>query len=122
MKKAILFKIVTIFTSLIVLSGCISKHTDSLGVATNRPLVNIAENIASQLDVDAEVEYLAIKNSSTKEVNLAYKLFWYSQRGTTQVGTDEWHNLALKPSQKQQIELNKPTQQSYYYRIYIRKN
>ncbi len=113
MKQTRLLKLVTILLSLALLSGCISKNTDSLGVATNRPLVNVAESIASQLDVDAEAEYLAIKNSSTKKVNLVYKLFWYSQQGTTQVGKNtEWRNLELQPSQKQQIKLDKPTQQS----------
>ncbi|MDG6881183.1 Predicted periplasmic lipoprotein [Phocoenobacter uteri] len=109
--------IITVFA--ILLSGCINRSGSLIEVST-KPLVNIDENIASMIEVEAKPEQVLMQNLTAKQIKMSYKFFWFDEKGTSQLNDTKWHKLTLEPHQAQQLLVEKPNQQSYNYRIYLR--
>lgn len=90
----------------------------------SEPIVNIEAQIAPLVKVDVESEKFSITNLSGQPLNLSYKLFWYNKQGVTQNSDDEspqfWQKLWLSGKQSQTLQLEKPTNESRNYRIYLR--
>ncbi|QGM81646.1 hypothetical protein A6A10_01555 [Otariodibacter oris] len=107
-----------------LLSACISNQESYLPVE-NKPIVNIEQNIAQYIQVDAKPTTLIITNISQQATQVVYKFFWYDQEGVTQnsmnLTNDEWHNLELAPQEKREIPAIKPTVESANYRVYLRR-
>ncbi|WP_301099108.1 YcfL family protein [Otariodibacter sp.] len=113
-----------LLTSIALLSACISNQESYLPVE-NKPIVNIEQNIAQYIHVDAKSTALVIENTSEQAAQVVYKLFWYDQEGVTQNSPnsvdDEWHQLQLIPKEKREISVTKPTVESENYRVYLRR-
>ena len=89
----------------------------------SEPIVNIEAQIAPLIQVEAESDKLSVANLSEHPLNLSYKLFWYDNQGVTQSNNDPampWLNLWLIGKQSQTLQLEKPTDESSNYRIYLR--
>ncbi|MDH2997133.1 hypothetical protein A1D22_05505 [Pasteurellaceae bacterium LFhippo2] len=113
-KKAFLLA-VTIF-----LTACASNPPSYLPTG-KKPIVNIEAAVDPLVNVDATSEKLAITNLTDDTLNIVYKLFWYNQDGVTQTnGYEQWQNLWLEAKQQSNIALDKPTEESVNYRIYLR--
>lgn len=106
------------------LTGCINLSPTYLPSNSTKPLVNVEEEVASQIDVQASSEALSIENISAHAVSVSYKLFWYDEEGVTQMSDysqkTSWNPLWLEPQQKENIILQKPTPESERYRIYVK--
>ncbi|OOH89111.1 hypothetical protein BMT54_07195 [Pasteurellaceae bacterium 15-036681] len=117
-----MFKKISLLAVAILLTACVSNPPSYLP-AGNKPIVNIEASVNSLVEVDATQEQLNITNLTDNSLNVVYKLFWYDEEGVTQSfndGVEPWQNLWLEPKQQSKIALNKPTQESQNYRIYLR--
>lgn len=90
----------------------------------SEPIVNIEAQIAPIINVEVESEKFSIENLSEQPLNLSYKLFWYDKQGVTQNSDDTspqlWQKLWLDSKQSQTLQLEKPTNESDNYRVYLR--
>ncbi|AFU19438.1 YcfL family protein [Actinobacillus suis] len=90
----------------------------------SEPIVNIEAQIATLVKVEAKSEMLSVTNLSEHPLNLSYKLFWYDKQGVTQnsdnVSPQPWQPLWLDSKQSQTLQLEKPTNESNNYRVYLR--
>ncbi len=103
------------------LTACINR-TDSLLETLNKPLVNIDENVATKVDIEAKAQKLSIKNISDEIVKLKYKFFWFDKTGASQLNNMKWYKIILNPQQQKYILVKKLNKQSNMYRIYFRGN
>ncbi len=101
------------------LTACINR-TGSLLETFKKPLVNIDENVAAEVEVIAEPELISIQNISNEMVKLRYKFFWFDIQGTSQLDNQKWYKMILEPQQQEQIVVQKPNKQSGNYRVYFR--
>ncbi|WGE68625.1 YcfL family protein [Actinobacillus equuli subsp. haemolyticus] len=113
-----LFAIFSLF-----LTAC-GSNPQSYIKGKSEPVVNIEAQIATLVKVDAESERLSVTNLTEHPLNLSYKLFWYDNQGVTQtandISTQPWLNLWLNSKQSQPLQLEKPTNESSNYRVYLR--
>ena len=96
------------------LTAC-GSNPQSYITPKSSPIVNI--------DVKAKSDYLTIKNLSEQAVNFAYKLFWYDGKGVTQaaeLSPQTWQPVTLRTKETMKIELEKPTEESENYRVYLK--
>lgn len=109
-----------IFASL-VLAAC-SSSIPNLN-HTNRPILNIAAELAPSIEAKVDSTSAWVKNKSTQPRHVNYHLFWYNEQGVTQVWAQQKESiegrLYLPPQEKQFIELTKPTPESTNYRLYL---
>lgn len=101
------------------LTACINR-TGGLLETSNKPLVNIDENIATKVEIIAEPETVSVQNISEEMVQLKYKFFWFDKRGTSQLDKTKWYKIILEPKQQEQIVVQKLNKQSHSYRVYFR--
>lgn len=102
-----------------LLVGCAGNPVSYLPTG-KEPIVNIEAPIADLIKVDAQSDRLWIENVSESEINVVYKLFWYDIEGVSQHSNEDWQNIWLAPHQNSTIPLDKPTEESENYRIYLR--
>ena len=92
-------------------------------VGTNKPILNMAANLAPALDVDLSDNTAALKNKTTQQLNVLYHLYWYNTQGVTQVWPNQQEsqsgNILLQPQEKKVFELPKPSTESTNYRLYL---
>ena len=87
------------------------------------PIVNIDASLNATLDVKAKSDHLTVKNLSEQAVNFAYKLFWYDGKGVTQLAEHSpqtWQPVTLRAKETMKVELEKPTEESENYRVYLK--
>ena len=56
-------------------------------------------------------------------MNFAYKLFWYDGKGVTQtskLSPQTWQPVTLRTKDMMKIKLEKPTEESENYRVYLK--
>lgn len=115
------FSIIAIFS--LFLTACAGKPVSYLPKG-EKPIVNIEANIAEKIELDTDEKQFSTTNLSDFPLNIAYKLFWYDKDGVTQsfseTDSTPWQYLWLQPKQKQAVALNKPTEESSNYRLYLR--
>lgn len=115
------FSIIAIFS--LFLTACAGKPVSYLPKG-DKPIVNIEANIAEKIELDTDEKQFSTTNLTEFPLNLAYKLFWYDKDGVTQsfseTDSTPWQYLWLQPKQKQAVALNKPTEESSNYRLYLR--
>lgn len=115
------FSIIAIFS--LFLTACAGKPVSYLPKG-DKPIVNIEANIAEKIELDTDEKQFSTTNLTEFPLNLAYKLFWYDKDGVTQSFSETdntpWQYLWLQPKQKQAVALNKPTEESSNYRLYLR--
>lgn len=100
------------------LSACGSNPISYLPTGT-QPIVNVESEISDKLKIDAQAEKLEITNLTDTTQNITYKLFWYDNDGVTQISPLDWQDLSLAGGKAHPIMLNKPTNESANYRIYV---
>lgn len=83
-------KKILITATVLFLTACSSAPNI---VGTNKPILNMAANLAPALDVDLSDNTAALKNKTTQQLNVLYHLYWYNTQGVTQV----WAESARKP-------------------------
>ncbi len=86
-------------------------------------IVNIDSSLNATLDVKAKPGYLTVQNISEQAVNFAYKLFWYDGKGVTQtskLSPQTWQPVTLRTKDMMKIKLEKPTEESENYRVYLK--
>ena len=95
-------------------------------LADDRPIVNIDSAIASQTEVDATTKRVTLSNLSQQLLALQYQITWYDKDGVTQLNDwsaePQWSKVLLQAKQKETVELEKPTETSTNYRVYIKGN
>ncbi|MDP8078639.1 YcfL family protein [Phocoenobacter skyensis] len=114
-------KIIVYVTTVILLSGCVNKASDA-SLSSETPLINIEERLSQYIEVGSNLESVLVKNKMANPLGILYKVFWYSEQGTTQQSNVKWRSLRLTPNQTSVIKLKKPTLASVNYRIYLREN
>ena len=85
--------------------------------------MNIDSSLNATLDVKAQPDYLTVKNLNEQAVNFAYKLFWYDGKGVTQLAEHSpqtWQPVTLRAKETMKVELEKPTEESENYRVYLK--
>ena len=75
-------KKILITATVLFLTACSSAPNI---VGTNKPILNMAANLAPALDVDLSDNTAALKNKTTQQLNVLYHLYWYNTQGVTQV-------------------------------------
>lgn len=111
-------KLAILFTSA-VLAACASNPVSYLPSGT-KPIVNMESMVADRIQIDATSDHLIVENISDDALNIVYKLFWYDIEGVTQHSNETWQNLWLESKQSSHILLEKPTEESANYRVYLR--
>lgn len=104
------------------LTAC-GSNPQSYITPKSSPIVNIESSLNAILDVKAQPDYLTVKNLSEQAVNFAYKLFWYDEKGVTQtseLSPQTWQPVTLRTKDMMKIKLEKPTEESENYRVYLK--
>ena len=102
-------KKILITATVLFLTACSSAPNI---VGTNKPILNMAANLAPALDVDLSDNTAALKNKTTQQLNVLYHL-WPNQQ-ESQSG-----NILLQPQENKVFELPKPSTESSNYRLYL---
>ena len=110
-------KKILITATVLFLTACSSAPNI---VGTNKPILNMAANLAPVLDVDLSDNTAALKNKTTQQLNVLYHLYWYNKQGVTQ--ESQSGNILLQPQEKKVFELPKPSTESSNYRLYLTYN
>lgn len=103
----------------LILTACGSNPASYLPSGTT-PIINVEADIAEKLDINAQPENLSIRNLNIESIKIVYKLFWYDIDGVTQGLSRVWQSIELAPQNEVTIPLEKPTEESANYRIYLR--
>ena len=104
------------------LTAC-GSNPQSYITPKSSPIVNIDSSLNATLDVKAKPGYLTVQNLSEQAVNFAYKLFWYDGKGVTQtskLSPQTWQPVTLRTKEMMKIKLEKPTEESENYRVYLK--
>lgn len=104
------------------LTAC-GSNPQSYITPKSSPIVNIDSSLNATLDVKAKPGYLTVQNISEQAVNFAYKLFWYDGKGVTQtskLSPQTWQPVTLRTKDMMKIKLEKPTEESENYRVYLK--
>lgn len=104
------------------LTAC-GSNPQSYITPKSSPIVNIDASLNATLDVKAKSDHLTVKNLSEQAVNFAYKLFWYDGKGVTQLAEHSpqtWQPVTLRAKETMKVELEKPTEESENYRVYLK--
>lgn len=104
------------------LTAC-GSNPQSYITPKSSPIVNIDASLNATLDVKAKSDHLTVKNLSEQTVNFAYKLFWYDGKGVTQLAEHSpqtWQPVTLRAKETMKVELEKPTEESENYRVYLK--
>ena len=114
-------KKILITATVLFLTACSSAPNI---VGTNKPILNMAANLAPALDVDLSDNTAALKNkTNTTTTMMLYHLYWYNTQGVTQVWPNQQEsqsgNILLQPQEKKVFELPKPSTESSNYRLYL---
>ena len=113
-------KKILITATVLFLTACSSAPNI---VGTNKPILNMAANLAPALDVDLSDNTAALKNKTTQQLNVLYHLYWYNTQGVTQVWPNQQEsqsgNILLQPQEKKVFELPKLSTESTNYRLYL---
>lgn len=116
-------KLALIFTALF-LAAC-GSNPNSYIEPKKMPIVNIEAEIAELVDIDAQPEHFELNNKTDNDMGVLYKLFWYDALGVSQAypngnESSDWQNVWLYPQEKRQIAVDKVSEESRNYRIYLR--
>ncbi|BFU59422.1 MULTISPECIES: DUF1425 domain-containing protein [Rodentibacter] len=110
-----------ILLSAFVLTAC--SNSGSNLVHTNTPILNVAAELAANVEAKVSSNSAWVKNKRTQPIKVNYHLFWYNNQGVTQVWEQQREslsgNLRLQPQEQKAIELAKPTPESTNYRLYL---
>lgn len=106
------------------LVGC-AANPNSYIEAKSSPIINIEADLNEQINVQAESDRLTFTNLHSKQVGVGYKLFWYDEFGVSQAldGEQEstaWQYQWLLPQEQRTIFVEKATEESRNYRVYLR--
>lgn len=116
-------KIIFLFCCILGLSACSSDAVSPLSLP-KKPVINIEAVLAPVLVVDATDQQVILKNTSQHNIKGAYLLTWYNQQGVTQRmdwrQDEQWHQFILAPQQRASLPLQKPTEDSVNYRVYVK--
>ncbi|MGY4677431.1 YcfL family protein [Pasteurella sp. P03HT] len=108
-----------LFLTGFLMVGCSSHKPTSL-LHTTQPILNIEADAEPIIEAQVSPHSAWIKNKSKQPHDLTYRLFWYDEQGVSQQELAPSYRLRLNADEKQRIELNKPTEKSANYRLYIR--
>ncbi|TNH05865.1 YcfL family protein [Testudinibacter sp. TR-2022] len=93
-------------------------------LADSQPIVNIDSAVAAATNINAGSQQVTLTNLSRQLLALQYQITWYDQDGVTQLSNwaqlPPWTKIVLQGGQAERIPLQKPTQTSTNYRIYIK--
>ena len=114
-------KFLTLAIFSLFLTAC-GSNPQSYITAKSRPIVNVDARLNPVLEVNAKSDNLSVKNFSEQAVNFAYKLFWYDDKGVSQMADTEnsWKPVTLRAKETMKVELLKPTEESENYRVYLK--
>lgn len=117
MKKYFLYLI------LFGLVGC-AANPNSYIEAKSSPIINIEADLNDQIKVKAQRDRLELLNLRPIPTELSYKLFWYDELGVSQPiagrESSEWHYQKLLPQEERTIFVERATEESRNYRVYLR--
>ena len=113
-------KKILITATVLFLTACSSAPNI---VGTNKPILNMAANLAPTLDVDLSDNTEASKYKTTQLLHVFVLRYWYNTQGVTQVWPNQQEsqsgNILLQPQEKKVFELPKPSTESTNYRLYL---
>lgn len=108
-------------SAVLFLAGCASQPPNLLH--SHQPILNIEASLAPVLAVDLYPQRVIFKNKAQQTTSFSYTITWYDRQGVTQLFSGDKAEqqilFQLAPQQQIQLNLEKPTEASVNYRIYI---